>query len=374
MFKRSNQSIFGDWWWQIDKINFLLIILLLFIGVICVTSGSFSVAKKIDVHSGYFIVKHMYYAVFSLLLIIAISMLDYRVIYKLTPYFFLLFLFLTIMTFFFGTQIKGSKRWLYFFGFSLQPSEFLKIMFIALNAVLLSELERHNHLKIYLASFALCLFCVGVVFLQPDVGMGLLIFCSWLVQVFISGVPIILLVIPVIFLICGISFAYLFFEHVQYRINNFIKSFSNETEIYQVKQAIAAFSKGKLFGLGPGQGKIKTSLPDAHTDFIFSVIAEEFGIISCVMIIVLYLLITWRSLRKVLDEQDLFKIFLVSGLSLQFIMQAFINIGVNIRLLPAKGMTLPLISYGGSSMLSISFLLGIIIAINKKKYGYLKNF
>jgi cell division protein FtsW len=276
------------------------------------------------------------------------------------------------LTFFIGSEIKGSKRWLYFFGLSLQPSEFFKIMFIPLNAIILNNLNHFHYLKVYLISFLLCMISFSIVLLQPDVGMGLLIFSSWLMQVFISGIPIFLFIIPLFVLIFISGFAYLSFEHVQYRVNNFLKSFSSDGggELYQVKQAIAAFSKGRFFGVGPGQGRIKINLPDAHTDFIFSVIAEEFGAISCLFIIGLYILIVWRSLRKIFNETDLFKILTVSGLSFQFIMQAFINIGVNIRLLPAKGMTLPLISYGGSSILATSLLLGIIIALNKKKYGY----
>ncbi len=373
MFNRSSQNIFNNWLWEIDKINFLFIFFLLIFGMICVTSGSFGVAKKIDVHSTYFITKHIYYIIMSFFIIIFISLLNEDFIYKSSLYLFLFFLFLTIMTYFIGTDIKGSRRWIYFFGISIQPSEFLKVFFIPVNAIVLNNLNNFHHIKIYIFSFFICIIAIFSIIIQPDIGMSLLIFFSWIIQIFISGIPFLLLTIPFIILILFSGFAYLFFDHVNYRINNFIKSFGgNESELYQVKQAIAAFTKGKLFGVGPGQGKIKINLPDAHTDFIFSVIAEEFGAISCFFIILLYILIVFRSIKRISNETDLVKVFTVTGLSFQFIMQAFINIGVNVRVLPAKGMTLPLISYGGSSLLSISILVGIIIGITRKKYGYIK--
>jgi cell division protein FtsW len=374
IINRSSQNIFNNWAWEIDKLNVFLILFLLIFGTICVTSGSFGVAKKIDVNSGYFIIKHIYYVIFAIFTIIFISMFDENFIYKISLPLFSIFLFLVCLTFFVGTEIKGSKRWLYFFGISIQPSEFLKIMFIPVNAIILSNLNYFHHIKIYIVSFFFCILTILSVIIQPDIGMSLLIFFSWIIQIFISGIPLILLFIPLFLFIFFCGFAYIFFEHVQYRVNNFIKSFGGESEqLYQVKQAIKAFEKGKLFGVGPGQGKIKINLPDAHTDFIFSVIAEEFGTISCFLIISIYILILWRSLSKIFNENDLFKIFTIAGLSFQFIIQAFINIGVNIRLLPAKGMTLPLISYGGSSTLASGLLFGIIISLNRKKYGYLNN-
>jgi cell division protein FtsW len=189
---------------------------LLLFGAVCVTSGSFGVAKKIDVNSGYFIVKHIYYIIFAFLIIIFVSMLDEEFIYKISFPLFLLFFTLVCLTFIFGTQIKGSKRWLYFLGFSLQPSEFLKIMFIPLNAMILANLHHFHYLKVYFISFILCIATVLVVILQPDVGMALLIFFSWLMQIFISGIPLMLFLIPFVIFIFTSTFAYFFFEHVQY--------------------------------------------------------------------------------------------------------------------------------------------------------------
>ena len=210
---------------------------------------------------------------------------------------------------------------------------------------------------------------MSIVILQPDIGMACLIFTTWACQIFVSGIPILLLAIPIVFFIISFGFAYIFFDHVHYRINNFISGSSNASEMYQIKQSFSALKNGGLFGVGPGQGKIKVHLPDSHTDFIFSVIGEEFGLIACILLIATYIFIVTRSIQKIQNEKNLFSILVVSGLSMEFLIQAMINIGVNIQLLPAKGMTLPFISYGGSSMLSASLLIGIILSINKKRYG-----
>ena len=374
MFGRGNQTFLGNWWWQIDKVGFLLIFLLLISGMIFVTSGSFSVARKIDLHQNYFIVKHIYYVIAALFIMCAISMMDEEFFKQYSLYIFCFFYFLVILTFFFGTQIKGSRRWLYIFGFSLQPSEFLKVMFIPISALILCMLEQISVIKVYIVSSLLCFLTIGLLILQPDIGMAMLIFSSWAVQIFISGIPMILIFIPLIVFVAGIVLAYIFFEHVHLRIDSFIHSISGEAQLYQIKQSANAFYKGGFFGVGPGQGKVKIHLPDSHTDFIYSVIGEEFGTITCIMIIVVYILISLRFINKSSNERNLFRILTTVGLSIQFIFQAFINIGVNIRLLPAKGMTLPFISYGGSSMIASALLIGIIMLLNKRQYGYLRGF
>ena len=375
MFQRSNCGFIGNWWWKVDKITMFLTFLLILFGVICVSSASFFIAKKIDLQSSFFIKKHLWYAFISINIILLLSFLSSKKLekYALPIYFFSIFL--LFLTFFFGLEIKGSKRWLYFFGLSIQPSEFMKIFFILTNAKVLSLLSDDNFsskndlLKIYLISFVLCSFSMSIIGLQPDIGMACLIFITWACQIFISGIPIALLTIPMIFFIVSFAFTYLFFDHVHYRINNFLSGSENSSEMYQIKQSFSALRNGGFFGVGPGQGKIKVHLPDSHTDFIFSVIGEEFGLIACILLIAVYVFIVIRSIKKVQDDKNLFKILVVIGLSMEFLVQAMINIGVNIQLLPAKGMTLPFISYGGSSILSASILIGIILSINKKKYG-----
>jgi cell division protein FtsW len=375
MFGRSNRSIIGHWWWRVDKITMFFAFLLIAFGVICVSSASFFVAKKIDLQSSFFIKKHLWYAFISMNIILLISFFSSKKIEKYSLSIYIFSVFLLFLTFVFGIEIKGSKRWIYFFGLSIQPSEFMKIFFVLINAKVLSLISESNFsskndcLKIYFISFLLCVFSMLILILQPDIGMACLIFATWGCQIFISGIPIALLGLPIVFFIISLSFAYIFFDHVHYRINNFISGSANSSEMYQIKQSFSALKNGGFFGVGPGQGKIKVHLPDSHTDFIFSVIGEEFGLIACILLIAVYIFIVIRSIKKVQNDVSLFNILVVIGLSMQFLIQAMINIGVNIQILPAKGMTLPFISYGGSSILSASILIGIILSINKKKYG-----
>jgi len=375
MLGRSNQGILGSWWWRVDKITMFMVFLLIIFGIICVSSASFFVAKRIDLQSSFFIKKHIWYAFIAMSIVISTSFFSSKKISELSVSLYLISIFLIFTTLFFGIEIKGSKRWLYFFGLSIQPSEFMKIFFVLVNAKILSLLSdndfssKSDKAKIYFASFILCVFSMISVILQPDIGMACLIFCTWFCQIFISGAPMLLLLLPIGCFVAGLGFAYTFFDHVHYRINNFLFGVANSNEMYQIKQSFAALKSGGLFGLGPGQGKIKAALPDSHTDFIFSVIGEEFGIISCIILIIIYVTIVINSIKKIEHETNIYNILAVVGLSMQILIQSMINIGVNIQLLPAKGMTLPFISYGGSSIMSSALLIGIILSINKKKYG-----
>ncbi len=375
MLGRTNYGIIGSWWWRIDKITMFLVFILIVFGVICVSSASFFVAKRIDLQSSFFIKKHIWYSVAAMSIIIFTSFLSSKKISELSISLYLLSICLIFATLFFGIEIKGSKRWLYFFGLSIQPSEFMKIFFVLVNAKILSLLSEHDfssqidRIKIYLTSFFLCGFSMAAVILQPDIGMACLIFCTWFCQIFVSGAPMLLLLLPIGCFAGGLGFAYIFFDHVHYRVNNFLFGVANSNEMYQIKQSFAALKSGGLLGLGPGQGKIKASLPDSHTDFIFSVIGEEFGIITCIILILIYIFITINSIKKIEHETNIYSILAVIGLSMQILIQSMINIGVNIQLLPAKGMTLPFISYGGSSIMSSALLVGIVLSINKKKYG-----
>ena len=372
MFDRINQSVLSNWWWKIDKLTLLIIMLLIIFGGISLSSASIAVAKRIEVTPSFFIKKQIFYIGCAITFLFLTSLLSIEFIKSSALYAYLFTVVLVVGTLFFGIEIKGSKRWISILNFSMQPSEFMKIMMAILNAKILNILKDTDSAKerliVYFISFLLCIISIGLLASQPDIGMCCLIFCTWIAQVFISEIPLFLLLIPVsIFTICAGS-AYFFFEHVHYRINNFILGISNNNAMYQIKQATETFKHGGLFGVGPWQGKFKFSLPDSHTDFIFSVIAEEFGIIICVALVTIYAFITIRSIGIVLKNYDLFSILAVTGLAVQFITQAMINIGVNIQLLPAKGMTLPFISYGGSSIISSAILCGIILSINKKQY------
>jgi cell division protein FtsW len=373
MFDRSSQASVSNWWWSVDKVTLFTIIVLIIFGGVCLSSASFAVAKRIDVSPNFFIRKQLPYIFLAFSVLIGSSFMSHGFIKSISPIFYLLMIIVTIWTAFFGIEIKGSRRWISIFGFSMQPSEFFKISFVLLNAKLLDLLvdidSPREKLILYFASFSLCIVSMLVLAMQPDIGMACLIFCAWVAQFFIADVQILFLLVPALFFLVSGGLVYLIFDHVKYRINNFIFGISNQDELYQIKKSLETFKNGGWFGVGPWQGKLKFSLPDSHTDFIFSVISEEFGLIIAALLILVYAFVVFRAILMVYKKHDLFKISVVFGLSIMFMVQVMINIGVNIRILPAKGMTLPFISYGGSSIISSAVLIGIILSINRKEYN-----
>jgi cell division protein FtsW len=269
----------------------------------------------------------------------------------------------------FGTQNKGAKRWIYVFEFSLQPSEIIKPFFIIVTSFIVTEFkkEKHLHLKILLSLYSILAL---LLILQPDLGMLILITIIFFIELFLTMINLkfFLLLGMVGIIVCFLL--YFIFPHFSSRIDTFINSvFFDGEKGYQVKKSISAFSGGGLLGKGPLEGSIKNLIPDAHTDFIFSVIGEEFGGIICILIISLFFYISVRMILKTVNMKDNFKYIAISILSLQFLLQSIINIAVTLNLLPAKGMTLPFISYGGSSMIGTSIGIGFLLALSKKTYG-----
>jgi cell division protein FtsW len=273
-----------------------------------------------------------------------------------------------VLVLIYGTEIKGARRWISLFGQSLQPSEFIKPLFSVFTAWLLSKNYRTDDWKEYRVSGFFFVVLVLLLLLQPDVGMTLVVAAVWAGQLFIAGIPMIwvaVLAMAGFILVIG---AYNFFPHVTYRVDSFLASFDGQGS-YQVKRSLQAFEGGGLFGRGPAEGVVKQNLPDSHTDFIFAVAGEEFGALACILIVALYGVIVVRGLIKMLHEEDMFVLLAVSGLLIQFGIQASINMGVALNLFPTKGMTLPFISYGGSSMLAISIAMGMMLALTRKRYG-----
>jgi len=261
--------------------------------------------------------------------------------------------------------VNGASRWIRVAGLSLQPSEFLKPTFVVVTAWLISSGRRASaSFSGVLASGVLCAAIVGVLAMQPDIGMSLVISCVWAAQYFIAGMP--------LFLVAGMAAvgagalyaAYNLFDHVRQRFDRFLDP---NAENYQVDRALEAFQAGGLTGAGPGQGEVKYLLPDGHTDFIFAVAAEEFGAIACVVGIALFAIIVVRGLLRMRQEQDLFVVLCCAGFLALFGLQAAVNIGVNLNLLPTKGMTLPFISYGGSSLLALSVSAGFLLALMRRQ-------
>jgi len=364
-FDRRYLNIFKKWWIDIDKINFLIVLGIIIFGLMMTATSSPAIAKKINVDKFFFLKKQMIFAGIALVLLVGISFLDQQKIKVFASIALLATIMLLIMVLFFGSEAKGAKRWISILGFTLQPSEFAKTFFIICNAFILQRLHFADWKQKYGISIALYFIIVCLLLLQPDFGMTLTLTVLWVAQLFAYGLP--------LQFICGIAVlgvfggigAYLVFPHVEDRINKFLDSGEKN---YQAERSIDAFVNGSFFGTGPGNGVVKKFIPDAHTDFIFAVVGEEYGIISCAILVIIFAYLITRIIKRALDEEDMFVYLSLCGLMMQFTMQVVVNIGVSLKLLPTKGMTLPFISYGGSSMMSMAICFGLILAFTKRKY------
>ena len=365
IFDRRHLNIVKKWWIDVDKINFLLVIGIIIFGLMMTATSSPAIAKKINVDKFFFLKKQLIFAFIGVTLLIAISFLDQEKIKIFVLLGLVATIFLLVGVLLFGSEAKGAKRWIAIAGFTLQPSEFAKTFFVVFNAFILQRLHFEKWEMKYGISAALYLLIVCLLILQPDFGMTLTLTVLWVAQLFAYGLPLpFITAIGVLGVFGGIG-AYLAFPHVEDRINKFLDSGEKN---YQAERSIDAFVNGSFFGTGPGNGVVKKFIPDAHTDFIFAVVGEEYGIISCAILIVIFAYLITRIIKRALDEEDMFVYLSLCGLMMQFTMQVVVNIGVSLKLLPTKGMTLPFISYGGSSMISMAICFGLILAFTKRKY------
>ena len=364
-FDRNSLSPITRWWIDIDKVNVIIIFAIIVFGLMMTATSSTAIAKRIDVDKFFFLNKQIIFVFIALILLVAISFLDQEFI----KFFAIIGLGATILlliaVLFFGLEAKGAKRWIYLAGFTLQPSEFAKTFFIIVNAYILQKYHDAKWTLKYGISFGLYLTIVVLLVLQPDIGMTITLTAMWVAQLFIYGIPLAIIFIVAFFGVLGAITAYIALPHVEDRINKFL---DGEGKNYQVERSLDAFVNGSFFGTGPGNGVVKKFIPDSHTDFIFAVIGEEYGALTCAMIILLFAYLITRIVKRALDEENMFVYLSLFGLMMQFTIQVIVNIGVNLRLLPAKGMTLPFISYGGSSMISMAICFGLILAFTKRKY------
>lgn len=264
-----------------------------------------------------------------------------------------------------GMEIKGAQRWIHVFGFSLQPSEFVKPAFAILAAWLMAMQKEKNNFPGNTLTAGLYFLTVALLLMQPDLGMTVIVTAIWAAQIFLAGFPFRLLAVLLVLGVLGIVMAYFSFDHVQSRIDRYLHPEAGDT--YQVDLSLQAFQNGGLIGTGPGQGTIKMDLPDAHADFIFAVAAEEMGLIAVLVILGLYGFILMRGYNRLMESNDMFVVLAVGGLLTMFGLQALVHMGSSLHLLPTKGMTLPFISYGGSSLLSIGFSMGMVLALTRRK-------
>ncbi len=363
--KKTSKTLL-HWWNTTDKYTLIAAIGLLTIGLMLSMTASPTIANKMGLKPSYFIVRHFAYAFFGFSIILTLSTLREETLKGLALIGFGISIILMLLVPIIGYEIKGSKRWIRAFGFCLQPSEILKPCFILVIALLLDKTHQSRKWG-YRALALIALITVMILLIsQPDIGTAILFLLTFCLQLFINGMPI-ALVIGALGLLFSLSLGcYMYFSHISERINRFFASDLS----YQTEKSLNAFKTSGFLGKGLGEGKIKETLPDSHTDFIFAVAAEEFGITTCIAIIGCFLFIGIVNIYRATLTQNQFRILAIAGLSLMICLQASINMAVAVNLMPTKGMTLPLLSYGGSSMISTSICIGMLLSLTKKVDGH----
>jgi len=366
-FTRTDTSIVSRWWWTIDRLTLVALILIAALGAILVLAASPAVAERIGLDSFHFVRRHFVFLPMALAVMIGTSLLTPRGVRRLALLVFVGALVAMVAVLFIGVETKGATRWLSIVGVSLQPSEFIKPSFAIVAAWMFSAQKLDDNVPGYAIAIFLFVLVVGLLLLQPDFGMSIVISCVWAVQFFIAGLPLVLVgAIALLFILGGFG-AYLSFDHVRSRIDRFLDPASGKG--YQVEKSLDAFENGGLFGRGPGEGRVKEVLPDAHTDFILAVAGEEFGLLLCLLIVVLFGFVVLRGFSRVFKDSDFFVMVAVAGLLTQFALQAIINMASTTNLIPPKGMTLPFISYGGSSTLALALGMGMVLALTRVRPG-----
>ena len=370
-YKKSIFSLYYNWWKNIDKFLFFLIILLFVIGLFfSLVSTSLLVSDKLDTNDYAFFFKHLSFVILGLVIIFIFSSINEQKLFNLSPYLFIFSLITLFLVPIIGVEVNSAQRWIdLFFLPRFQPIELVKPFLIILISLILSSPSYKNIVLKYLFSFLITLVIAMLLAAQPDIGQTLLVFFSWSVLIFISGINIILLTSSCLILFIGLYFSISFVPKFEYIKNRILSFFDTETGTHnaQSEKAIDSITSGGYFGKGIGEGTLKSRVPEAHTDYIISVISEEFGVIAIILILLLFLIFIYSVFKKVnLENEERTKLILVGCISL-ILVQAMIHIGVNIRLFPTTGMTLPFISYGGSSIISISILSGIILNLTKRK-------
>ena len=367
----SIQNLYYKWWKNLDKFIFSLIILLFLIGLFfSLVSTSLIASDKLDTNDYSFFFKHLFFILLGLIVIFIFSSISQKKLFEFSIIVFLLSLVFLILVPIIGIEVKGSKRWidLYFLP-RFQPIELVKPFLIIQISLILSSQKYTNIYFKYLLSFLITSSVALLLAIQPDIGQTILVFFSWTILIFTSGISIIFLTILFLPLIFGFSYLVFFIQKFSYIKNRILSFFDGESGTYnfQSDKAIDSIISGGFFGKGIGEGTLKNRVPEAHTDYIISVISEEFGVIAIILILLLFLIFIYSIFKKVyFEDEEKIKLVLVGCASL-ILMQTMIHIGVNIRLFPTTGMTLPFISYGGSSIISISILSGIILNLTKRK-------
>ncbi len=360
---RADRSMFGTWFWEIDRVLLLMVAILISAGLIAVAAASPAAAASDHLAPLYYLYRQVVWIAIGLPLMMATSMLPKALARRLAIGGAILFFLCLVAVPLIGVEKNGATRWIDFKLFQFQPSEFLKPTFVVVIAWLLSLRAKDRSLPVMPLTGAIAALVAGLLMKQPDFGQTVIFLSTWLTLLLIAGVRMRILVWLGGLGVGAIVAAYLFYPVATRRIDAFLYS---DGDNYQTEKAHNALMNGGLIGTGPGGGVMKYKLPEPHNDYIFAVIGEEFGLLACLAIALLYLAIVVRVFIKLLHEEDDFLLLASAGLATQFGLQALINMAVNIQLAPSKGMTLPFISYGGSSMVALSIGMGLLLAFTRR--------
>ena len=365
---RDDRSVIGQWWWTVDRWSLSAILAIMAFGVLLTLAASPPAAERIGADSFMFAKRQFLFLPLALLLMLSISLVSPRHVRRLALLVFCGSLLMLAATFVIGVEIKGARRWISVPGLSsVQPSEFVKPSLAVISAWLLAQARVQRSAPGYLLSTLLVGTVLTLLILQPDLGMSIVVASVWAAQLFVAGLPMWIAGVGVVGGAGALVGAYFFFNHVRSRFDRFLDPSSGDN--YQVNTALEAFMNGSMFGRGPGEGTVKAQLPDAHTDFVMAVAGEEFGLVVCILILSLFAFVTLRSLSRASKETSLFITLAATGLGVQFGLQAAINMASTIQLIPAKGMTLPFISYGGSSAIAMAICVGMLLSLTREHAG-----
>jgi|TARA_B110000977_G_scaffold59591_1_gene80946 cell division protein FtsW len=365
LISRSDNSNIALWWWTIDRFLLTLFSILIIVGIFLVMASSQHLAQSFNIFSHYFTLRHILFVIISLPIIFLFSLLNEKQTKAISIIGLIITIFLLLIILINGSEIKGAKRWIYFSGFSFQPSELCKPFYVIVNAWFLTLWIEGKNFPGWAWSIVSLILISSLLLIQPDVGMTIVIILTWCFQLFITGIPLIIIICLTLAVPLFVILTYHNFDHVKIRIDGFL-----EGTTYQVTKSLQSFEFGGFWGTGPGEGFYKKFLPDAHSDFVFAVAAEEYGILICLIIILIYSLVVYRAFSLSFINKSLFFIIAVSGLAFQFGIQTLIHMASNTNLIPTKGMTLPFLSYGGSSMISSAITVGILLSLTRKNISH----
>jgi cell division protein FtsW len=365
MASRAQPTPFSEWWWTVDRPTLAALGALMLAGIVLCLAASPPVAARIGLDPFHFVNRQIFFLIPAICVMLVTSFLSPHDIRKVALVVFVVSLLLMAATPYFGAEIKGARRWLVILGVNIQPSEFMKPAFVVLIAWLFGETAKRPEMPANSIALVLLIAVVALLVMQPDFGQTMLVSLVWGALFYMAGMRFIWVIGLAATASLGLVTAFFTVPHVAQRINRFLDPASGDT--FNIDIATESFVRGGWFGRGPGEGTIKRILPEGHTDFVFAVAAEEFGVVLCLILVALFAFIVIRALGRAMRTDDPFIRFASAGLAILFGLQSTINMAVNLHLMPAKGMTLPFVSYGGSSLISLAYGMGMLMALTRER-------